>query len=226
MAGPAVVVEGDVDHAILKALLPNLDIPKPQDPRGREAAIRRAALAARQVGSPQVVLLLDRNSYNPEQLHLEVGKKLESTWQGSVERKGPSYSRGNWKVRLVVAGLPDDPLLKEFGITRYTSDDYLFKLLLMDEPLRLFCEREPHLAYKPPNASSLKEILAALAAELSKRWIVVDSSKRYVHLIRTVIGFEASRATLAEKLIGRCPDEAREQAFGLLRSELMLDLAV
>src|SRR5262249_8511749 len=134
------------DRAIIHAIAPALDAPRPEKPTGREAAIQRAAFAARQVGNPRIVLLLDRNGFTSEQLDREVHSELEAAAGGPIRRSGPWFTWDDYAVRLVLAGLPTDPLLGELGVVRFTSDDYILKLLLTDEALRSFCAGESHLS--------------------------------------------------------------------------------
>ena len=84
-------------------------------------------------------------------------------------------------------------------------DDYLLKLCLTDEALSAFCRGVSQVAYRPQKASELESIIGRLAVELGKAGISVDSSKRYLDLIRATIGFAASRARFAELLISRSP---------------------
>lgn len=218
-----VVVEGDVDQAIVSAIEPSLNVPLPKRPLGREAAIRRAAIAAKQVGTHRIVLLLDRNSYTPDQVQGQVQAVFKSQWGRTTARQGHWYVRESAAVRIVLAGLPKDPLLRSLSVARFTSDDYLLKLLLTDESLHQFCARESNLADVPEDASTLREMLSDLAESLKRRNIIIDSSKRYIHLIRAILGFEGARATLAEYLIKRSPQRFREQVLGPLRDELIND---
>ena len=78
--------------------------------------------------------------------------------------------------------------------TRFMIDDYLLKLCLTDEALSAFCRGVSQVAYRPQKASELESIIGRLAVELGKAGISVDSSKRYLDLIRATIGFAASRA--------------------------------
>lgn len=79
--GREVVAEGDVDRAILKAICPECEIPTPEPKeQGREAAMRRAATAVKQIGAQRIVLVLDRNGRQPEQIQEEVERTLRSVW--------------------------------------------------------------------------------------------------------------------------------------------------
>jgi hypothetical protein len=88
-----VVGEGDVDRAILRAICRNeFNVPTPDrgEPQGREAAIRRAAVAAKQLDQ-RIVLVLDLNGSQPEEIQREVERVLREVWQGDLLRKEPWY---------------------------------------------------------------------------------------------------------------------------------------
>ena len=218
-----VVVEGKVDHAIVRALAPDLDTPEPKEPLGREAAIQRAALATKEVGGPRVALMLDRNGHTQEFIEEEVRSSFQQILGGTITRRGPWYIPQQGAIRIVLAGLPEDALLSSLGINRFTSDDYLLKLLLTDDSLRSFCQGERHLSYIPTDCQTLREILLELAQVLRIRELTIESSKTYVLLVRAVLGFDASRARLAQHLIERCPEQVRSAVLGSLRGELLND---
>lgn len=219
-----VVAEGNVDRAILKAICPECEIPTPEPKeQGREAAMRRAATAVKQIGARRIVLVLDRNGRQPEQIQEEVERTLRSVWQAEASRKGRWYVFGESALRIVPAGLPGDPLLAELGVHRYMSDDYLVRLLLADEALRAFCGAEQGLAYRLDSAERLKAILVDLIEALRKNGVTVDSSKRLVHLIAVTLGFPASRSELASRLISKSPPNLVEVVLGGLRKEVLED---
>lgn len=219
-----VVVEGKVDCAIIQALSPNLNVPEPKEPSGREAAIQRAALATRQVGEHRVVLLLDYNGSTAEEVDAEISTALTIKWGRSPERSGPWWRLNERSgVRLVLAGLRGDEHLTSMGINRFTSDDYLLRLILIDDSLHSFCTGEPNLAYRPENCAALKESLDAIAELLRQKRIPIQSAKRYVHFVRAILGFEASRATFAEWLIKRSPQHCVDNILGPLRHDLAED---
>ncbi len=218
-----VVVEGHVDHAIVQAIAPTLVVPRPESPSGREAAIKRAAVAAKQLGTHRIALLLDRNGYDVPQIHGEVRKAITKVWEEEVEYKGGWYRRGGSGLRLVMAGLPDNPLLAMLGIQRFSCDDYLLLMLLRDESLGAFCEGESHLSYQPASGIALQEMLFAAVGALRQWELRFVSSKQYVLLARSIIGFDAARATLAQRLIERAPPSIVEDILGTLRKELIKD---
>lgn len=148
-----VVAEGAVDRAIVTALSSGLNVPEPEadESPGREAAMKRAAVAAKLIGH-RILLLLDMNGYSLEDLHREVGGVFQREWGVATQRRGEWWEFGSSTVRMVAAGLPGDEELRSLGIVRFTSDDYLFKLVLDDGALRAFCDGENRLAHRPERA--------------------------------------------------------------------------
>jgi len=217
----SVVVEGDTDCAIVKALNPQLDVPQPER-GGRKPAIRSAAVAAKKIHSPRIVLLLDRNGFTPEQIDSEVSIVFKGEWKVPPQRSGPWFIFGG-SVRIVLAGLPEDPLLRELGVKRFTSDDYLLRFCLDDEALRSFCSGENNLAYKPQKASDLLAALKDVTSALRGRGIPIEESKRHLLLIMGIIGYQARRATFAEDMIGRCPGAIRDRVTGKLKDDIQND---
>jgi hypothetical protein len=166
--------------------------------------------------------MLDWNTHTEDQLVAEVTRVLEKNW----ERRGLEPTDRRWtyddlrSMRLVLAGTPADQRLKAWGVDRFMADDYLLALCLRDDSLSAFCDGERHLTWIPQDAASLEALLVELAEVFGKRGTVLSSSKRYIHLIRAAIGFEASRATFAEVLIKRAPETARSEVLGDLRRQL------
>lgn len=113
-----VIAEGDVDRAILKAIDPELDVPRPKHRApGREAAIERAADATVQVGEQNIVLMLDWNHHTEAELIDEVTTVLRANWEMSTLKANArrwSYDAQR-ELRLVTAGLPQNERLKKLG---------------------------------------------------------------------------------------------------------------
>ena len=221
----AVVVAGHIDRTVVKAICPDLHTPEPEEdePQGREAAIRRAAIATKLLGQDRIVLLLDPNGYSRDEIEKEVLSIISQHVNQEPRRKGTWYLCGQSAIRIVLAGLPSDNDLRALGCSRFMIDDYLLKLCLTDEALSAFCRGESQVAYRPQKASELESIIGRLAVELGKAGISVDSSKRYLDLIRATIGFAASRARFAELLISRSPQHLLSQMFGALRNDIATD---
>jgi hypothetical protein len=216
-----IVAEGDTGRAIIRAIT-GLEVPPEPGAFGRDDAIRLAAVAAKQLNR-KIVLVLDKNGYTPEQLDKEVATRVANVWGGTAPRHDRWFLHGSTysAVRVVIAGLPGDPTLKELGVVSHAIDDYLLLLCLDPESFDEYCKRE-NLAHRP-KASDLREILRDLAARLRARGIAIDSSKRQMDLVRAVVGFQASRARFAADLIDRCPEKTRTRVLGTLAREIQTD---
>lgn len=121
----------------------------------------------------------------------------------------------------MIAGLPEDPTLKTLGVTKSTMDDYLLLLCLDPDAVRAFCEGA-RIAHKPV-AADLHRLIAELGGVLRAKEVVIDSSKRYMDLVRAVVGFQGARATFAQDLIRKCPDLVRERVLGSLARQVTAD---
>lgn len=216
-----IVAEGDTDRAIIRAIT-GLEVPPEPGVFGRDRAIRLAAVAAKQFNR-RIVLVLDRNGYTPARIDKDVAREIGKIWSGAAKRHEGwlLHSSTSSAVRLVIAGLPGDPTLRSLGVTRFAIDDYLLLLCLDPEALGELCKKA-NLAHKP-KAATLRGILDELVEKLRGRRIRIDSSKRYLDLVRAVIGVQASRATFAEELIRKCPDAVRARVLGTLAHEIRTD---
>lgn len=207
-----VVAEGDIDRAVIRAAT-GLDVPEPE-PKvfGRSSAIAGAA-----------VLVLDRNGYTPTRIAKEVESALAKSW-GSRPRRHEAWllhASTSSAVRVVIAGMPDDPTLKDLGVRKFAIDDYLLLLCLDPVALGELCKKA-NVAHRP-KAGTLRAILEELAERLRARHVRIDSSKRYLDMVRAVLGFPASRATFAGELIRMCPDPTRTRVLGDLAKEITTD---
>jgi hypothetical protein len=219
-----VVLEGNTDYAIVHALDQSLNAPKPEEATfGRDAAMERAAIVVAKGTSRRVALVLDRNGHTPAQLEAELTKFLSGFWGALPERKGAWYIKGESALRLVMAGLPNDPTLKDMGIVRYASDDYLLRLCLMDESLASFCAKEANLAYVPPFSQHVRMALDGIASLLQKNGSTINSAKRYLCFVIALLGFPASRAQFAQHLIERASADLRDQVLGTFLRDIQTD---
>ncbi len=217
----AIVAEGDTDRAVIHAIT-GLELPPEPGVFGRDNAIRLAAVAAKQLNR-QIVLVLDTNGFTSEQIDKEVAADVAKIWGGPPPRHGPWFLHAptSSAVRVVIAGLPNDATLKELGVVSHAIDDYLPLLCLDPEAIDEYCTRE-NLAHRP-RAAELRALLDDLAARLRARGVTMDSSKRYLDIIRAIVGFQASRAKFAADLIGRCPAGTRTRLFKTLAEQILND---
>ncbi len=219
--------EGNTDRAVLQSLLADSPIPcavlarDPDAAPGRDAMLRLAAVRARTLPHGVIVIVLDRNGHTEAGLHAEVREVLAREWQRADLGEGPWWRHAGHDVHLVLAGLPESLFLVERGVTRRCMDDYLLELFLDSGRLANFLAGENHLSFRPKDAAQLKGILVSVAAELDAQGVRLDSAKRYVHIVQAVLGFEATRATLAGHLVSRAPPALRDRVLGTLRTDIL-----
>ena len=157
----AVVVEGHIDRTVVKAICTDLHTPEPKEDesQGREAAIRRAAIATKLLGQDRIVLLLDCKGYSRDEIEKEVLSIISRHVNQEPRRKGTWYLCGQSAIRIVLAGLPSDNDLRALGCSRFIIDDYLLKLWLTDEALSAFCRGVSQVAYRPQRRPNLNRSL-------------------------------------------------------------------
>ena len=133
------------------------------------------------------------------------------------------YKTANSGVRLVFAGLPHDSEIQSLGITTFAADDYLLRLILDDESLASFCDSEERLDFVPSNSQELREILGELVGCLRKRGIEIASSKRYLDLVRAILGFRFSMTGFAQRMLRRSPPGKIDSVLGTVRDQINND---
>ncbi len=227
-----IVVEGDVDRAVVEhfALVPpaNLLPTRKGGHRapGREGAIRTAAdLCLSLPEAKTIVVLLDRNGHTPEQLQAEVAAIAAATWGTPGRVDGRYLGHENGRLRLVVAGLPTGTMTQELGLRRFMMDDYLLSLVREESCFDAFVAGENRLPWAGAGKThgDLLAIMARVTNSLRADGIAVDTSKRWIDLIRAVIGFQASRAVFAQHLVERSPPDAIDRILGALLADLSTD---
>src|SRR5207245_7295833 len=109
--------KGHIDRTVVEAICPNLQTPQPEEdePQGREAAIRREAIATKLLGQDRIVLLLDWNGYSRHEIDKEVLSVISRQLNQEPKRKGAWYFCGQSAIRIVLAGLPSDDDLRALG---------------------------------------------------------------------------------------------------------------
>jgi hypothetical protein len=112
-------------------------------------------------------------------------------------------TNGEVALRVVVVGLPGEPLLGELGVLkRFTIDDLLLRMLLDDEVYEAFRQKERTVE---ADAALVRAKVGELRDVLRQNAIPVESSAQFVALLCGAINFRASRADLVERLVTRGP---------------------
>ena len=183
------LTEGDLDRLIVERMLRGLGpkvLPLQGAPtKGKDAAIR-LAVAELAAGARRVVLALDINGGTRESLRVEVERRLASS---------------SSKVCLWPVGLPDDPVLREYKLSRYMVDDLLVKALHDPECLATFARSEDKV--RIPAGSNPWDAVKRLVKSARDDGYPVDSSKDLLRIFLALVRFGGSLTTLGERVI-RC----------------------
>ena len=118
------------------------------------------------------------------------------------------------RVALVAVGLADDKgLCTEYGIEELAMDDYILRLPL-DADVYASVPDFDEVAY-----GTAKSKLSEMSALLRSNGLPIRRSKRYLHLLRAVVGFPASSATFVQRIIEK-PLAALERDRRSVRPQL------
>ena len=129
------------------------------------------------IGQPQFLVAQDLNSGSPSQIANSVA--------GMIRTSGvPIHTQDNLQVRgegvvigIMPMGLTDDVDMNALGVTSHSIEDYLIKVILLDESLR-------------PGVTRLLELLTRLLATARGQpyELPFNSSKQVFQLVKSVIG--------------------------------------
>lgn len=217
--------EGDQDRVLIEIACEGAEIEVPgpgrRVPQGREAVIERATGLVQLLSPDPVILVLDRNGAPPEKHERDVETALRAVPGANLRRHGPWFLGGHAPLRLVLAGCPEDSLLKELGVTRFAGDDYVLKVLLDATGHQEFVSGARTLGYRPKDVAETRMILDTLAGELRRLGIGIDASKRYLDLFRGAVGVRPSLTSFAADVLRRAPANVRDPILASLRAEIL-----
>lgn len=188
------LVEGDTDEAFMKPIIereglsPHLEL---HISHGKEKlldhlpALIRAFLI---VGAA-----IDLNDGDEERLYQSVQTRLQPKFEVTVVQPGV-LKVDQASLIVIPLGLPGDQELAGLGISRHSIDDYILKILLMDDKtLELLSGRRL-------KGIPLKEVIQKQLTVLRGQGLDVTSCKEVLLIAKAVMGFRASDATLAVKV--------------------------
>lgn len=129
--------------------------------------------------------------------------------ENAISFKGGNgdYTAGKTRLKIVPVGLPRNPFLVSLGVKSHSIDDFLLVLLHERSVYDQFLEVEK---LKTPDFETTFSGLKKAAETLRKEGISIDRSKQMLDLVRAILGFRASPATLAERVLKAAPSPIAE----------------
>ena len=223
-----IVVEGDLDYVVVSSfgIVPkeNLLPVKEQRGKGRDVAMRLACVLCDALPTKSVALVLDLNGKSMVDLQAEVEGIARDTWKSSPSWSGKYWTHGESKLRVVAAGLPGHSLIADqLGYKEYAMDDHVLCLAMDLVVLQGFMGREKRLPTRGKEPGEVIAIVDEVVKLVGTKGIPVRTSKRHLDFIRAVLGFPATRATFAEKLIESADQPTIDSILGEFKRELKSD---
>lgn len=132
-----------------------------------------------------------------------------------------SLSSGDKKgaVALVAIGLADDQEFRQtFGIDEFAIDDHIFRL-----------SRDPGVFASIPDFAEVTPDVAMnkldeMVSLLRSNNLSIRRSKRFLHLLRAIVGFRASSAAFIDRLLTKAMDAVGTDRVRALLAPLVDDL--
>lgn len=234
--------EGDDDRVVLECLksaglLPeSLEIAKRDKKHsGKEGLVYELSTFVRPVNGVggSAIALVDINGCAFDELlgwfRSELSKHLPSDSAVDVDVQPSarphvsliSFSSGGRRgaAALVGVGLPhDEELRTTFGIEEFAIDDHVFRL-----------SRDPDVFAAIPDFADVgheaaEKKLNEMADLLRKNNLPIRRTKRFLHLLRAIVGFRASSATFIERLMTKAAGAVGADRVRELLSPLVDDL--
>jgi hypothetical protein len=144
---------------------------------------------------------------------------LQPTGRPSVSLISITSEERMGSVALVAVGLADDDELRStFGIEEFAIDDHLFRLSRDPDVYAAV----PDFAEVPYAVASTK--LGEMAQLLRANNLPIRRSKRFLHLLRAIVGFRASSATFVDRLLTKAVEAVGQNRVRELLSPLVDDL--
>ena len=143
----------------------------------------------------------------------------QPTDRPNVSRISLALGDRQGEVALVAVGLCDDRELRDvFGIEEFAIDDHIFRL----------CRDADVFAAIPDFKDVTHEVamrkLSAMATLLRENGIAVRRSKRFLHLLRAIVGFRASSAAFVSRLLTKAHQKVGSDRVRELLTPLVDDV--
>lgn len=212
---PEVLVEGDLDGVLFEDLFRRTALQQYQVKKTGGKDNIDLLLDVVERGEPEVFVCWDLDGNSEEGLLDDLVSKLRSQAKSrnlaltacTIDRLKAEVN--GCSVRLVPVGLPRDSELRKLGVISFGGDDYVLRLLLEKSVFDAFVSGEG-LKTLPHEKAIAKHKATAdrLSEQLKQNGLVpLESGKRHLELLKAVIGFRASPATLACRVLSSTPEE-------------------
>jgi hypothetical protein len=223
-----IYTEGDLDRVVIEDLaslrgFENTKVfpAKAEEERyfGKKAAIQ-GFIAEIHRGS-EATLILDLDDRKAEEHLAGLGKKIEERFKFAKDRNifivETDYGRVSGHVLFAGLSLPEK--LAKLRITRHQMEDYLLAILLEDDTVFDALRRGDQFDEKGIDAQGCLEKIELMVGHLAEQKIAI-SSKKVFDIFRAVVGFHASPATLAERVLKHTLNERKMIVFENLLQDI------
>lgn len=167
---------------------------------GREVALN-TGIDLVKANVPRVIIALDLDTYTETLVFEEVERTLAKHGVIFTGGKG-SYDCSGTKLSVIAVGIPQDPTLKDLGVTSHAMDDYLISLFLNGEAYTQVVQKRK---LKAPAFEALLPTIKGCSETIRKSGVTVASSKQFLDLLRAILGFRASPSSLAAAILRHSP---------------------
>ena len=190
----SVVVEGGTDVAFFNNLAQILSltddtflVPQIAYGKGNIKDVVNALLSGH---ATRLIIAEDINHRTPDQI-IQSHRDSVSAHLGHpatiLPDSAESFMVRDITVAVIPMGLPGDPDLNDLGITSHAMEDYLIKLLLLDESLR-------------QDVPQFRELITELIQTIRSYGVTFDSSKELFQLVKPLIKLGFSDTVVVESL--------------------------
>lgn len=186
------LVEGSEDKRFFVALFSKLSIPITEDEinsvQGKQKLKDIAVSLIRYESIDYLIIAEDLDTRNADE--------IKKSWRDSLTAKLSSFSifepeKDSFEIKIddtkivliiIPMGLPEDKIIRDFGITRFMMEDYIIKILLANP--ELFYQK---LNFKISNSNKLREKILEILTILRNQNILMASSKDIFTLMRVLV---------------------------------------
>ena len=214
MATIPLVVEGLTDVAFFTQLVRLISVPtdvlfEPRPADGKDK-IPPAVVAQLVAGAQVVIAAEDINHKTPEQIIQSLQDSVSSRLGHrpvDLSPSGDTFRVAGKTVFAIRVGIPEDPDLRNLGITGHAMEDYLMKLLLADHPL-------------VKAVPKFRQLVEELLETIRTYDVPFTSSKDLFQLVKPIIKLGFSDTRIVERLFERADEQVLREVMAPLLQRL------